>query len=114
VGAAVTEDFEFYHDKHGLTATSRDQFVQSLRGLCERQASGEDFRARRELVRESLAVYPLNNYGAVEVGVHRFYALIEGGPDRLTETSRFTTVWKKEGDSWRMARALSYDHQLAE
>jgi ketosteroid isomerase-like protein len=115
VADAVTEDFEFYHDKGGLTATSRDQFAASLRGMCERQAAGTDFRARRELVAGSMAVYPLNNYGAVQVGIHRFYALAsEGRPEQLTETARFTTVWKKEGDRWRMARALSYDHRLAE
>jgi ketosteroid isomerase-like protein len=114
LGGMVTEDFEFYHDKGGLTATSREQFVAAIRGTCERQAQGVDFRARRELVPESLQVYPLNNYGAIEVGVHRFYALSPDRPEKLTETGKFTMVWKKEGDAWRLARVLSYDHQLAQ
>lgn len=114
LGGMVTEDFEFYHDKGGLTATSREQFVAAIRGTCERQAQGVDFHARRELVPGSLEVYPLNNYGAIEVGVHRFYAIAEGRPDKLTETGKFTQVWKKEGDTWRLARVLSYDHRLAE
>ena len=110
----VTEDFEFYHDKWGQTASSRQQFVDSIRKLCERQKQGIDFRARRELVEGSMQVYPINNYGAVEVGVHRFYAIAEGKPDRLTETARFTQLWKKENGQWRLARVLSYDHKLAE
>lgn len=115
LGELVTEDFEFYHDKHGLSATSGAQFVELFRGGCERQRQGIDFRARRELVQGSMAVYPLNNYGAVQVGVHRFYAIAEGKQDQLTETARFTHVWKKEEDGrWRISRALSYDHRLAE
>ena len=110
LGAMVTEDFEFYHDKGGMTASSRDQFVSSIRGMCERQKTGEDYRARRELM--SMEVYPLNNYGAVQVGVHRFYQKIEGKGEKLVEIAKFTNLWKKEGDTWRMSRVLSYDHKL--
>lgn len=114
VAELVTEDLEFYHDKWGLTATSGAQFVESIRNLCERQRQGVDFDSRRELVEGSMQVYPLNNYGAIQVGVHRFYAVEKGKPDRLTETGKFTQVWKKEEGRWRVARILSYDHQLAE
>lgn len=109
----LVEDFEFYHDKWGLAATSREQFVDAIRGQCERQREGTDFRARRELVAGSMKVYPLNNYGAIEVGAHRFYALHQGGPDQLTETALFTQVWKNDGGKWRLARVLSYGHVLA-
>jgi ketosteroid isomerase-like protein len=61
-----------------------------------------------------MAVYPLNNYGAIQVGIHRFYAIAEGKKDQLTETGRFTQVWKKEDGKWKLARVLSYDHKLAE
>ena len=110
----VTDDFEMYHDKGGLVATSGAQFVESIRGMCERQKTGEDYRARRELVEGSLEVYPLNNYGAVEVGVHRFYKKTEGQPDKLVELARFTQVWKKDPSGWKLARVLSYDHKLTE
>lgn len=114
IGEAVTEDFEFYHDKWGLIATSKAQFVESARNRCERQRQGVDFRSRRELVPGSMAVYPLNNYGAIQEGIHRFYAIAEGKKDQLTETGRFTHVWKKEEGRWRLARVLSYDHKLAQ
>jgi len=110
----VTDDFEMYHDKGGLTATSGAQFVESIRGMCERQKTGEDYRARRELVEGTLEVYPLNNYGAVEVGVHRFYKKTEGQPEKLVEISKFTQVWKKEASGWKLARVVSYDHKLTE
>lgn len=114
VGKFVTEDFEFYHDKGGLAATSRAQFVESIRNMCARQKTGEDYRARRELVEGSLAVYPLNHYGAIEVGVHRFYRITEGKGEKLVEISQFTIVWKKDESGWKMSRVLSYDHKLTE
>ena len=110
----VTDDFEMFHDKGGLVSTSGAQFVENIKGMCERQKTGEDYRARRELVEGSLEVYPLDNYGAVEVGVHRFYKKIEGQPDKLVEIARFTQVWKKEASGWKLARVVSYDHKLTE
>lgn len=108
LGELITEDFEFYHDKSGQVAKSGKEFVDSIRNLCERQTKGIDYRARRVLVRNSLAVYPLNNYGAVQMGVHRFYPLIKG---KSNETAKFTHLWKKENGEWRLARVLSYDHK---
>jgi Domain of unknown function (DUF4440) len=108
LGELITEDFEFYHDKSGQVAKSGKEFVDSIRTLCERQSKGIDHRARRVLVRNSLVVYPLNNYGAVQMGVHRFYPLIKG---KSNEVAKFTHLWKKENGAWRLARVLSYDHK---
>ena len=61
-----------------------------------------------------LKVYPLNNYGAIEIGVHRFYQLLPGKPEKLVEVSQFTHVWKKEEGGWKLSRVLSYDHRLTD
>jgi hypothetical protein len=110
----VTEDFEMFHDKGGRVAASGAEFIKNITGTCERQKTGADYRARRELVASSLKVYPLNNYGAVETGEHRFYKLTPGKPEELVEISLFTQVWKKEGSMWKLARVVSYDHRLTE
>lgn len=110
----VTDDFEFFHDKDGLSSTSGAQFVKAIEGTCARQKTGEDYRARRELVAGSMQVYPLNNYGAIEIGRHRFYQLLPGKPEKLVEDSQFTQVWKKDETGWKLARVLSYDHRLTE
>jgi ketosteroid isomerase-like protein len=110
----VTDDFEFFHDKDGLSSTSGAQFVKAIEGTCERQKTGEDYRARRELVPGSMQVYPLNNYGAIQVGRHRFYQLLPGEPEKLVEVSLFTNVWKKDATGWKLARVLSYDHKLTD
>jgi hypothetical protein len=110
----VTDDFEMFHDKGGRVSGSGAEFVKETEDKCRRQAEGTDFLSTRKLVPETLEVYPINNYGAIATGTHRFYAVKAGEPDRLTETGQFTTVWKEENGEWRMARALSYDHVLAE
>ena len=107
----VADDFEMYHDKSGLVAKSGSQFVQNIRGLCERLSYGGDYPAKRELVEGTLEVYPLNGYGAMQVGVHRFYRKAGARP---VEVSRFTNIWKKEAGGWKLTRAMSYDHKLAE
>jgi hypothetical protein len=108
----VADDFEFYHDKNGLSATSGKQWVDAVRGMCQRQKEGTDYRARRVLVEGTLKVYPINNYGAVQNGTHRFYKKTLGQPDELVEVAQFTNLWKREGSAWKLTRVLSYDHRL--
>jgi ketosteroid isomerase-like protein len=112
IAAFVTEDFEMYHDKNGLSAKSGAQFVQSIDAMCTAQKSGVDYRARRELVPGSLKVYPLANYGAIETGEHRFYQVGRDNSEKLVETAQFTHVWKRQGTGWKLSRVLSYDHKL--
>jgi ketosteroid isomerase-like protein len=110
----ITDDFEMFHDKGGRTASSAKQFMESIEQTCARQKTGEDYRARRELVAGTLKVYPLNNYGAVETGEHRFFQLLPGKPEKLVEVALFTHVWKKEESGWKLARVVSYDHRLTD
>ena len=108
----ITDDFEMFHDKGGRIAASGKQFIENIAGTCARQKTGEDYRARRELITGTLKVYPLNNYGAVETAEHRFYQLLPGKPEKLVEIALFTHVWKREPDGWKLARVVSYDHRL--
>jgi len=65
-----------------------------------------------KLIPGTLHVYPLNDYGAVEVGEHRFFQLLPGKPEKRVEVSLFTHVWKQDAGSWKLARVLSYGHRL--
>ena len=108
--AMVTDDFEFYHDKWGQIARSKDEFVKSIRGMCERQRAGTDFKGKRVLVAGSMEVLPMRGYGAIEIGKHRFFKVESGKPDIPTEHARFTHLWRHENGRWLLARVLSYDH----
>ena len=111
-GAMMTEDVRFIHDKWGQTANDRATLVETLKGGCRNQAAGTDFRSRREVVPGTQRVYAMNNYGAVEMGTHRFYALLPGKPEQLTEVSEFIILWKHVDGKWLMAEAISYNHRL--
>jgi ketosteroid isomerase-like protein len=113
VTSLVAEDFEFYHDKSGQPFNSGSQWVKALNEMCERQKQGTDYRARRELDAASSKVYPINNYGALHTGTHRFYKKLPDGKEQLVEVSLFSNLWKNENGSWKLTRVLSYDHRDA-
>ncbi|MDB5440838.1 MAG: hypothetical protein JWM33_3265, partial [Caulobacteraceae bacterium] len=102
-GAMFSADLEFYHDKTGLT--DRPQNVEALRQRCE-----ETTKYRRELDMASVEVYPVPGYGAVELGIHRFYERRADGPEKLDATVKFMNIWRRQGASWVLARVVSYDH----
>jgi hypothetical protein len=113
LASLVAADFEFLHDKWGQTAASGPAFVESVRQGCEKQKTGENFTARRELVPGTMTVHVLKGYGAMQMGTHRFFALRPGHPDQLTESGKFIDLWKQQDGGWKLARVISYDHQLA-
>ncbi|MBS9464194.1 nuclear transport factor 2 family protein [Flagellimonas sp. 389] len=109
-----TEDFEFYHDKGGLTE-SRAAFLNPMRENCAKLDRNEPQPAKRILVQESLEVYPLHKkgelYGAIQTGIHSFEYLNENKEYQKGEIAKFTHVWILENGNWKIKRELSYDHQ---
>ena len=93
----MDEDLEFYHDQGGLN-TSKQDIINSI----EKNICG---KVQRELIRESVEVHEIKDFGAVEIGLHKFYNNRE--PDAPQKASRFITVWKNETGSWKMHRIIS-------
>lgn len=105
----VTDDMEFYHDKGGMMG--HDAFIADYAKSCEAKRAPDAWRSRRELTPETLRVYPIPGFGAVEEGAHLFYERKGDGPERLAGKARFSILWKLGADGqWRMARAFSIDH----
>ncbi len=96
-----TDDLEFYHDKGGLTDYTYT--IESFKNTITRNDG-----LRRDLVKGSLEVYPIKDYGAIEIGAHTFCHLENGKQD--CGTFKFVHVWKKIGTDWKIARVISYDH----
>lgn len=96
-----TNDVEFYHDKGGLS-----NYQQTADDFKKLFANVPDIR--RELVSGSLEVYPIKDYGAIEIGAHRF-THTENGKEE-TGSFKFLHVWRKDGDSWKISRVVSYGH----
>jgi hypothetical protein len=63
---------------------------------------------RRDLVRGSIEVYPIKDYGAIEIGQHRFCH--KENAKEECGTFKFAMVWRKSDGLWRISRVLSYGH----
>jgi len=96
-----TTDLEFYHDKGGLT--DYNYSIQSLKNT-----AAQNNGLRRELVKGSLEVYPIKDYGAIQIGAHTFCHPENGKMD--CGTFKFVHVWKKINNEWKITRVISYDH----
>lgn len=96
-----TRDLEFYQDNEGV-----ETFAQTMRDF--RQMFAQPAAIRRELVPGTLEVYRIRNYGAMEVGRHRF-CHVENGQNECGEFS-FVHIWRRTRAGWRIARVVSYGH----
>ena len=96
-----TDDLEFYQDNDGLK-----NYKECSADFRTMLANNPDIR--RELIKERLEVYPIKNYGAIEIGAHRFCHK-ENGKEECG-TFQFLMVWRKTGDLWKVSRVISYGH----
>ena len=97
------DDVEFYHDQGGVTL-GKENLTESVRkNIC-----GGD--VRRELVPGTFEAHYMKGYGAVEIGVHRFYHPKSNNP---TGEGRFIHLWQYKDGAWKITRVISFDHHQA-
>ena len=91
------ENIEFYHDKGGLS-TDKKELLKSLKeNICN--------KVTRTLIKGSIEVYPIKNYGAIQIGYHKFFNKQE--PTAKSIPSKFIVVWKNEKSNWKMTKVIS-------
>ncbi|HTH81973.1 MAG TPA: nuclear transport factor 2 family protein [Mucilaginibacter sp.] len=98
-----SKDVEFYNDNG--TITNYDETIKAFGVMFS--APKENW-LKRELIKSSLEVYPLKNFGAIEVGVHKFTHM-ENGKEQVA-LLKFTEVWQLKDGEWKMTRVISYNH----
>ena len=96
-----TQDLEWFQDNDGLVPykTVFKNFENTFK---------KENKLTRELVKGSLEVYPIKNYGAIEIGEHQFKH-IENGNEEIG-TFKFVMIWKHENNLWKISRVISYNH----
>ena len=91
------ENLEFYHDKGGLM-TSKSAVVSGTQiNICG--------KVTRHVNKGSIEVYPIKDYGAIEIGLHQFHNVEE--PDGLSHDSKFIIFWRKMNDDWKIEKVVS-------
>jgi hypothetical protein len=96
------ENVEFYND--GGKVTNYQQTMESFKKMF---ASNTASPLKRTLV-GSIEVYPLKEFGAIEVGTHQF-THVENGKEEIG-IFKFVQVWELKDGAWKMTRVISYDH----
>lgn len=109
----VSENFEFYHDQGGYIP-NKVAFLRVMEeGICN---PSNPTRSRRELLPESLEVFPLYDngkiYGAIQKGIHRFFEKTGEEIEKPGSIAQFTHLWIIENEQWKLKRVLSYDHHM--
>jgi hypothetical protein len=102
-GSFIDENVEFYHDQGGVTL-GRAALVEAVKkNICG--------QVTRELLPNTLQVYPMKGYGAIEMGVHLFHH--PGHPENGDGEGKFVHLWQYKDGAWKVTRVLSYDHHAA-
>lgn len=97
-GSFYSENIEFYHDQGGLTTSKSDIIEGTKKNICG--------KVTRELVKGSVEVYPIKNYGAIEIGFHKFHNNTQK-KDTPSKAGRFVIVWQNTNDDWKITRVIS-------
>lgn len=97
-GSFFSENIEFYHDKGGLMTSKQDIIDATKRNICG--------KVTRELVKGSIEVYPIKDFGAIEIGLHKFHNNQEpvGTPSKV---GRFMVIWENKNKEWKIRRVIS-------
>lgn len=95
--ALYADDIEFFHDKGGLMTSKAEILDGTKKHICG--------KVTRQLIAGSLEVYPIKNYGAVEIGFHRFFNNQE--PEAESKPSKFIIMWKNDNGNWCITKVVS-------
>jgi Domain of unknown function (DUF4440) len=97
------DDVEFYHDQAGASYGTQKLIEDLKKNIC----SGD---VRREVVGGSLEAHHMKNFGAVQIGRHRFY---HPKSNERPGEARFIHLWRYKDGAWKITRVISYDHRVA-
>ena len=100
LGDMVSDDLEFYHDQTGLSVGKAVFLAAVKQNICG--------KVNRDLLPQTLEVYPLKGFGAVEIGIHRFHH--PRHPEEGIGDAKFVHVWQNKDGIWKVTRVISYEH----
>lgn len=104
----LDEGIEFFHDKNGHIK-SKKRIIESFKRI-RKAKKNNSYSIKRKLIENSLEVYKIPGFGALEIGVHQFIEIDKGKRILITQ-AKFIHLWKKQNKNWVIAKVFSYDHQ---
>lgn len=101
--SCFTDSLIVHQDNIGVR--NYNQTIESFKGLFEK-----DYVLKRQLIKESVEVHPIKNYGAIQTGRHTF-CHTENGKFECA-TYKFVEIWENKNGQWKIAQIITYDHKL--
>lgn len=95
------DNVEFYHDQGGVTVGTKTLLEQLKANICG--------KVRREILPETVQVYPMKGFGAIQMGSHQFYQPAVDAKNPVGE-AKFFHLWQLKDGAWKLVRVVSYDH----
>ena len=95
--AIYADSIEFYHDGSGLQTSKKALLSAIKENICG--------KVTRVLVKGSIEVYQIPNFGAIEIGLHRFINHAEN--NSLSRPDKFVIIWRHRNDKWQITRVIS-------
>jgi hypothetical protein len=97
-GSFYADNIEFYHDQAGLNTSKQDIIDGTKKNICG--------KVTRELVKGSIEVYPIKEFGAIEFGLHKFHNNQEPKGSK-SSVGRFVIIWEHINNEWKIKRVIS-------
>ncbi|HEY4110585.1 nuclear transport factor 2 family protein [Puia sp.] len=95
--AIYADSIEFYHDGSGLETSKKALLAAIKENICG--------KVTRVLVKGSIEVHPIPNFGAVEIGLHQFVNHAEN--NSLSKPDKFIVIWRLRKGQWQITRVIS-------
>ncbi len=92
-----SDKIEFFHDKAGLMTSKKDILDATEKNICG--------KVTRELIKGTSEVYRILNYGAIQIGFHKFHNNQE--PNTISNPSKFIMVWNNDNGEWKITKVIS-------
>ena len=96
--AIYSDNLEFFHDTGGLMTVKQEILDSTKKYVCG--------KVTRELVKGSLEIYPIKDFGAIEMGLHKFHNNTEK-KDTPSHASKFIIFWKNNNNTWTITKVVS-------
>ena len=98
-----TNKLEVYQDNTGLR--NYDQTIEAFAGLFK-----EEYTLTRTPILQSIEVYPIKNYGAIETGQHTFCHTENNKLE--CATFKFLHIWEQKDGQWKLSKIITYGHNM--
>ena len=82
-----------------------DQTIEAFAGLFK-----EEYTLTRTPILQSIEVYPIKNYGAIETGQHTFCHTENNKLE--CATFKFLHIWEQKDGQWKLSKIITYGHNM--